>query len=83
MKRIRLEEKEYKTIGVIIDQYREIESSLTRVQEELDKLDKEQVVLLEKLEKIRNQENSFFEKVEKKHGEGKLDLMTMDYLVKS
>ena len=82
MKRIRLQQKEYNTISNIVEEYRSIERDLTKVQEELEKLDREKTSLLEKLESTRKRENSFFQGVKKKHGEGKLDLLTMDYVTK-
>mgnify|MGYP003339730198 CR=1 FL=1 len=80
MKRITLEQKEYKKIGTIIDKYREIETSLTSVQEQLEKLDKEKDDLLSRLDKIREEETAFFSGISEKHGTGKLDLLTMEYV---
>jgi seryl-tRNA synthetase len=80
--RIKLEDKEYKDMTKIIDKYREIEFQLTEVQSQLEKLSNEQNSLLEKLESNREEENTFFDKIEKKHGKGKMDLMTMEYVTK-
>lgn len=80
--RIKLKQEDYKKIAIIVDKYREIETSLTEVQVELEKLDKEKDRLLSSLDSVRKEEEIFFKEIEKIHGEGKLDLLTFEYVTK-
>jgi len=82
MKRIKLNDEDYKRIGRIVDQYREIEFQLETIQSELEKLDKRKEKLLEKLDKTRESETVFFDDVKDRFGEGKLDLLTFEYVLK-
>jgi predicted nucleic acid-binding Zn-ribbon protein len=78
--RVTLQQEEYKTIGTIIDKYREIEDSLTRVHKQLESLQEENEALLAKLDDVRKEEEVFFGEVAEKHGPGTLDLLTMEYV---
>ena len=80
--RIKLDQADYQKIAAIINKYKEVEVSLTRVQTELEKLDKEKDSLLSSLDSIRKEEEDFFHEIEKIHGKGKLDLLTFDYVTK-
>jgi nucleoside-triphosphatase THEP1 len=82
MRRIKLEDQEYKDMIVIIDEYKEIEFQLTKVQSQLEKLSTEQNSMLNKLETNRESENAFFSKIEKRYGKGAIDLLTMEYVLK-
>ena len=81
MKKITLKETEHRAISKIIDKYRSLETNLTEIQVRLETIDKEKTDLLSTLDKIRNDEVSFFSKMKKTYGEGKLDVLTMEYIV--
>lgn len=80
MQKITLKDTENQSISKIVDKYRELEKNLDNVQSRLEELDKEKTVLLSTLDAIRNEETLFFKKMKKSYGEGKLDLMTMEYV---
>jgi hypothetical protein len=75
-----LTEKEKIEMLTIVESYRELESSLTQVQEQLESLSSLKDVLLERLDTIRLREHNFFKALEKAHGKGKLDLRTFEYV---
>ena len=81
MKKITLKETEHRAISKIIDKYRSLETNLTEIQVRLETIDKEKTDLLSTLDKIRNDEVSFFSKMKTTYGEGKLDVLTMEYIV--
>jgi hypothetical protein len=83
MKLVNLSEKEIKEARKIIDKYKELETSLTRVQTQLEKLDRERVKLIESLDQTRNREDSFFVSLRENYGQGKLDLYTMKYIIEN
>ena len=80
MKKIKLEKKELQEIDSMVTEYRRIEDNLTGIQRSLEILEKEKEQLLLSLENNRKQETLFFEKLKKKHGEGKFDLHTKQYI---
>jgi seryl-tRNA synthetase len=81
MKLVSLKEKEIKVAIRIIEKYKELETSLNRVQEQLEKLDKEREKLILTLDNTRKNENDFFNNLKKTYGDGKLDLYTMKYII--
>jgi K+/H+ antiporter YhaU regulatory subunit KhtT len=81
MKLVNLSEKEIKEAKKIISKYKELESSLTRVQTQLERLDKERIKLIENLDQTRGKEDQFFTNLRTNYGEGKLDLYTMKYII--
>jgi len=81
MKSVSLKEKEIKVAIRIIEKYKELETSLNRVQEQLEKLDKEREKLISTLDNTRKNEDDFFNNLKKMYGEGKLDLYTMKYII--
>ena len=81
MKKITLKQGEKLIIASIIDKYQKLEENLTTVQTQLEELDKRRADLISTLDIIRNEEVSFFKKMKKTYGEGKLDITTMDYIV--
>jgi len=81
MKSVSLKEKEIKVAVRIIEKYKELETSLNRVQEQLEKLDKEREKLISTLDNTRKNEDDFFSNLKKTYGEGKLDLYTMKYII--
>jgi septation ring formation regulator EzrA len=81
MKTVELVEKEINEANTIIQTYRIIEDDLTSIEKQLEKLDEERKTLLEKLDSTRKEEEKFFKKLKKKHGEGKIDLYSMKYVV--
>lgn len=80
MKKVSLNDKEIQKAKLIISTYQTLESNLTSIQTKLEVLDKEKEALLEELNKTRSEETKFFNNLSKKHGEGKLDLYTMQYI---
>lgn len=80
MKKVSLEEKEIQKANQIISTYQKLELDLTTIQKKLEILDNEKTVLLKELEKTRSEETKFFKGLSKKHGEGKLDLLSMQYI---
>lgn len=81
MKLVNLKEKEIKEANRIIEKYKELETALNRVQEQLEKLDKERELLISTLNSTRVNEDTFFANLRAKYGEGKLDLYTMKYIL--
>jgi septation ring formation regulator EzrA len=69
MKTVELVEKEINEANTIIQTYRIIEDDLTSIEKQLEKLDEERKTLLEKLDSTRKEEEKFFKKLKKKHGE--------------
>ena len=82
MNRHTLTEEESKEAALIIEKYRDLERELTSVQEQLLKLDALKEELLSRLERVRTAEELYFSKLSEKHGEGKLDLLTFEYVTK-
>lgn len=76
-----LTEVENRAISKIVDKYRNLEVDLVSIQDQLEKLDKEKAIMLKTLDSIRNEELTFFRKLKKTYGEGKLDILTMEYIV--
>lgn len=76
-----LTEVENRAISKIVDKYRNLENDLTDIQSKLEQLDKEKSNMLKTLDTIRNEELGFFKKLKKTYGEGKLDILTMEYIV--
>jgi hypothetical protein len=76
----KLKESEHKEVSAIVESYREIESSLTQVQHQLQELDSIKDTLLTQLDAIRSRELDFFQQLEKEYGKGKLDLYTLEYI---
>lgn len=64
----------------IVKSYQDLESSLTKVQEQLEALSTIKDTLLLNLDEIRAHELSFFGDLEKTYGKGKLDLYTLEYI---
>jgi hypothetical protein len=80
MKPAKLKESEHKEVSAIVESYREIETSLTQVQQQLQELDSIKDALLSQLDTIRSRELEFFQQLEKTYGKGKLDLYTLEYI---
>ena len=78
--RTKLEEKEYNKASEIVQKYRTLEQNFHSVQEELELLDRKKTVLLELLDNIQSEEQFFFDELTSKYGEGKLDLLTFEYV---
>ena len=83
MIQVKFQDEDYRKLAVIIDRYRELERELDIVQNKLVELDSKKTSLLEKLDEIRVDETSFFTVVESKYGKGKLDLMSMNYVLEN
>jgi len=81
MKRVKLKDEEYRQISSIVEKYRVLQDEFDDVQAKLEELDKQKVSLLSRLDLVRAEENKFFSIVEKTHGKGKLDILTMEYIV--
>jgi len=81
MKMINLKEKEIEEAKQIIEKYKKLENAFTRVEKQLENLDKQRKELISNLDTARKKEESFFEKLKKSYGNGKLDLYTMKYIV--
>lgn len=80
--RIRLAKEDYETVSSIVEKYRNLENEFNEVQTQLENLNSQKDLLLKNLESIREEENSFFDHLSTVHGEGKLDLLTMEYVTK-
>jgi hypothetical protein len=80
MKRHTLTETENREASSIIENYREIEKELTDVQEQLLQLDFQKEQLLLRLDETRKAEEDYFISLTEKYGEGKLDLLTFEYV---
>lgn len=65
---------------IIVKSYQDLESSLTKVQEQLEALSKLKDTLLLNLDEIQARERDFFQQLEKEYGKGKLDLYTLEYI---
>jgi hypothetical protein len=76
----KLSSSEHHEMLTIVESYRDLETSLTKVQEQLESLSSLKDTLLSNLETIRARELKFFEDLEKTHGKGKLDLYTFEYI---
>lgn len=76
----KLSSLEYNEMLNIVNSYREMETSLTKVQEQLESLSSIKDSLLHELDTIRDRELKFFENLEKNYGKGKLDLYTFEYI---
>ena len=78
---VELKEKEINDANAIIQKYKTIEASLIGIEKQLEILDKERESLLNRMSTVQKEEVKFFDKLKKKHGEGRLDLYTMKYVV--
>ena len=81
MTKITLNDVDHRSIAKIVNQYRDLETDLNVVQTKLEELDTEKITLLSTLDKIRAEEIKFFKKLKKTYGDGKLDLLTMEYVI--
>lgn len=82
MSRYRLTEKENTEALAIVEKYRDIEKDLNVVQAQLLELDTKKEELLASLDENKKLEDQYFSRLSKKYGEGKLDLLTFDYVTK-
>jgi hypothetical protein len=83
MNKITLKTEEHLAISKIVDKYRTLETDLTTVQAELQLLDSKKTQLLKTLDKIRSEELTFFKKLKRTYGDGKLDILTMEYVTEN
>jgi seryl-tRNA synthetase len=81
MKTVELQEKEINEANFIIEKYKNVDTSLRTIEKQLEALDKQRADVMRKLENIQKEEVKFFKKLKKKHGEGRLDLYTMKYVI--
>jgi hypothetical protein len=82
MKRIELQDIELQTANNIVQKYRDAEVELNVIQKQLITLDEQKTDLLSRVEITHKEELRFFEELESKYGNGKLDLLTFEYFIK-
>lgn len=78
-----LDSKTLQEIESIVNEYRLADSTLNRLQAEVERIDAERALAVKKIEDARNRESRIIKGLSRKFGEGYLDPMTMKYITKT
>lgn len=78
-----LETKTLQEIESIVNEYRLADSTLTRLQAEVERIDAERALAVKKIEDARVREARVTKSLTRKFGEGYLDPITMKFITKT
>lgn len=76
---MKLKEEEIKVLFDIVNDYQDIFSNLTNIEEELSKLNSKQLELKKLLEDNRKKEKEFTDYIVTNYGKGKFNPETLEY----
>ena len=78
--RLKLESSEHSVVEQIVYKYREIGTEMNEIQSKLKDLETQKESLMYRLENVQLEEKNLFSDLREKYGEGKLDLLTLEYV---
>lgn len=77
---MKLEKKELDEMKNIVTSYSILQNEFEKAQKQLEEISKKKDHLLKRLDYTHDEELAFYQKLNKKYGEGKLDLNTLEYI---
>ena len=79
---VKLKHEERTVVTEIVSEYKEIRTELDSVESKLLELEKKKNEILKHLSGIKIKETDFFKSLTEHYGVGKLDVFTLEYIIK-